>query len=120
MLDPESTRENDFSKVLPSVMGFPAKVGAGNHPLRPYGSGEYNALAFVFALEIVKRRKPMDALAHALHDSRVPEHLIERDTKTLLQNIAKLFMLDRVPRSNTGWRTAIETSLPFLKTLFPT
>jgi hypothetical protein len=105
MAEAQSKASKDLRAILPKVLGFPAKRGRG-HPLRPDGSEDYMTVAWAFAGEIAKGRKPSDALSNA---SKVLHKTLgdKIDYKTLLGHIKKHFDLKKAPRTNAEWKKAI-------------
>jgi hypothetical protein len=106
MLSEDASQSKDFRKILPRVMGFPAKVGRGHHPLRPDGDNyEYSAAAWTFAAAILKGAKPQAALQKAA--DALLKGLSKIDDKTLRSHIVEYFGMTNAPRTNAEWEQAI-------------
>ena len=109
MLSPQAANDTDLRKILPRIMGFPAKRGRGNL-LNPDGdTWLYLDAAAKFAREIATGAKPKAALRSAF-EVLDPE-FADIDDKTLISHIKKNFEMQHTPtpRTNAEWKRAISS-----------
>ena len=103
MLAPDAKKSNDLRKILPSILGFPAKRGPGK-PLDPdQDPNDVMELAIRFAIEIEKGMDPPAARREAT--KYLPRRRADKiDDKTLQVWLKKHFGLKKSPRTNAEWK----------------
>jgi len=106
MLSEKARQSNDLRKLLPSVLGFPAKRGPGR-PLDPdRDQDDKSIFAIRFAIEIEKGKKPSIARREAT--KYLPESRVDKiDDKTLQRWLREIFDLANTPRSITEWKSVM-------------
>jgi hypothetical protein len=104
MSSPDAAAASDLRKVLPRIMGFPAKRGRGH--LLDLGAEDYATSAMKFAIEIERGARPTQALRSAFEalDAEIADRM---DDKTLQSHIKNFFGIPKAPRTNIEWKRAI-------------
>jgi hypothetical protein len=120
MTSADTRAATDVRKVLPKIMGFPAKPGPGR-PLDPDGGKPEDALllAVLFAaeLEFDKRLTPSAALRKAAAHADLPVDVASRDDRTLLRWVMQAAGLEHKPRTNADLRAALRSRFGAFATL---
>jgi hypothetical protein len=103
MLAPDAKKSSDLRKILPSILGFPAKRGPGK-PLDPdHDPNDVTLLAIVFARAIQKGMDPSAARKEA--SKYLPRLRADKlDDKTLQVWLKNYFGLKKSPRTNHEWK----------------
>jgi hypothetical protein len=106
MTSPEAAHMHDLRKALPYILGFEMKRGRGNL-LNPTGGDEDDLLlALKFAVQIGPNGAELeDALAIACEG--LDRNLADKDTKTLIARIKKVFGITSSPSSSAEWIEAM-------------
>jgi hypothetical protein len=106
MLSEKAKQSNDLRKIIPSILGFPAKRGPGR-PLDPDRDPDDKLMfALHFAIEIEKGKKPSVARRQAstfLSQGRSDKI----DDKTLQRWLKDEFDLESAPRTITEWKSVM-------------
>jgi hypothetical protein len=117
MLSDKATKSKDLRKILPSILGFPAKRGPGR-PLDPdHVPNDKLMFALLFTIEIHKGRKPSIARKDAM--KHLPRNRADRiDDKTLQRWLKEVFDLTSSPRTVTKWKSVMRRHYGAFETLF--
>jgi hypothetical protein len=113
MSSADARAATDLRKVLPKIMGFPAKPSGPGRPLDPDGGKPDDAilLAILFATEIERGLRPSAALRKAAAHDDLPADVTSRDERTLLRWVMQAVGLERRPRTSAEWREALRSHL---------
>jgi hypothetical protein len=118
MSSPGARSAQDLTKVLPGILGFPAKKRGPGRLLDPSAAaGDLydRKLAMLFAVELEQGRSLKDALVNATAADSVPGSYGNLAEPTLKRRIKKAAGLKTMPRGADEWRRELRAS--FMKTL---